>query len=161
MSQNKSKLKSPRLENKTEGFSIIAEPLRSDYTLNQTERAIMWTLLTASPTFKPTKRGLAKIIQVSEPTIQKGMKSLQERGYLIIKNPSTKNAVWEVYQKPNYEVKKHPYEALKDNAIAIMQAQRTGLFDELIKEGYLSREERQALFKSVCELAKLKWIDED
>lgn len=140
-------------EPKNKGFAIIYNPLKNDNTLTTNERAILWTLITASNTFKPSIRGLEKILKISPKTILKATKSLENKGYLIIEGKATKSAKWRVIFDPLEEEREAPtFEQL-------IQGAKKGKIDleglaDLVKNHLITRQEASKIIEEAQAFAK-------
>lgn len=135
------------------GFAIIYNPLKNDNSLTANEKAILWTLITAGPGFKPSYTGFEKILKLARATIAKAVKSLQNKGYLIIEGKETKGAKWRVIFDPMEEEREAPtFEALLNSA-------KRGIINlenlaELVKNHLIAREEARQIIEEAQAFAQ-------
>lgn len=81
-------------------YIIVYDTICKNNNLNIEELGLITKLIALAPTFKPTIRGLAKILNTTIYTIKDAVKGLQEKGFLIIENNTFKGSKWIITQQP-------------------------------------------------------------
>lgn len=65
-------------------YSKIENSFCRDPKCKPSERGVLSTLLTLSPKFQVSIAGIAKIMEVSQPSVRKSFNKLAEQGYMRI-----------------------------------------------------------------------------
>ena len=150
-------------------FKIIYESVYLNTDLNAIEKGLLYTLITASPNYKPSKTKLMKSLKISERELLKATKTLQKYGYLYIENKGRKGKIWTITQTPINT-------ALYRDETAIIFNEPSQVM-ELYQQGTISKE--QALqridiyaknikakiekddFNEIQRIIKTKWVNID
>ena len=80
-------------------FIIVYETIYKNNDLTTDELALLIKLIARAPTFKPTSRKLADILNIDLKRFNKASLGLQEKGYLTIKRYGNKSE-WTITQTP-------------------------------------------------------------
>lgn len=85
-------------ETPKERFIIVYESVYKN-RFTSDEMHLLIKLISLAPTFKPTSRKLASILNIDIRALNQASKGLQKKGYLVIKKHG-KNSEWTINQKP-------------------------------------------------------------
>lgn len=143
-------------------YTIIYKSVFSCQELTIEELGLLVKLLSLSPKFKLSIRGLASLYKTTTQHIQKITNGLQEKGFLKISKSGAKST-WEINQEGNLQTYyNNNFEELKELASHLrIQPDK---IEELYKAGYISKNQAKELFniylKAFKNLTKEVYSDE-
>lgn len=149
-------------ETPKERFIIVYESVYKN-RFTSDEMHLLIKLISLAPTFKPTSRKLASILNIDIRALNQASKGLQKKGYLIIKKHG-KNSQWIINQKPiNSALKDLTKETLLNALLNFeIDIQKLKLLHKLkYIDDRLFIETATAYGKELQRIVKTKWLDED